>query len=218
MRLYTIHYNFCTDCPLEIAQNFKEQGNDYFKGKRYREASGFYTQGIDATPTDKVLLEALLCNRAACNLELRELIFPLCLCSICTYPYRKENYGSVLRDCSKALTLNNNSSKSYYRSALALTSLSRYEEALDCCSRCLAYDADNTGVKAVQVRAAKLKREADIREQKKQEEKRKEDEKKMVLKMALRVIQFVSPFRYISAHHCCCRAVTFSSSTSLVVP
>ena len=55
-----------------MAQNFKEQGNDYYKGKRYREALGFYTQGIDAKPTDKALLEALLCNRAACNLELRE--------------------------------------------------------------------------------------------------------------------------------------------------
>lgn len=56
----------------EIAQNFKEQGNDYFKGKRYREALNFYTQGIDAKPSDPVLLEGLLCNRAACNLELSE--------------------------------------------------------------------------------------------------------------------------------------------------
>ena len=56
----------------EVAQNFKEQGNDYFKGKRYREALGFYTQAIDAKPTNSVLQEALLCNRAACNLELRE--------------------------------------------------------------------------------------------------------------------------------------------------
>jgi tetratricopeptide (TPR) repeat protein len=57
----------------EIAQNFKEQGNDYFKGKRYREALGFYNQALDANPTDAALQEALLCNRAACNLELSEL-------------------------------------------------------------------------------------------------------------------------------------------------
>ena len=63
-----------SDSSAEIAQNFKEQGNDYFKGKRYREALGFYTQGLEAKPTDPVLLEALLCNRAACNLELREAI------------------------------------------------------------------------------------------------------------------------------------------------
>ena len=67
----------------EIAQNFKEQGNDYFKGKRYREALGFYTQGVDAKPDDKALLEALLCNRAACNLELRESWTPSTLISPC---------------------------------------------------------------------------------------------------------------------------------------
>jgi hypothetical protein len=54
----------------EIAQNFKEQGNDYFKGKRYREALNFYTQGVDAKPVDVLIQETLLCNRAACNLEL----------------------------------------------------------------------------------------------------------------------------------------------------
>lgn len=62
------HLNFA----LEIATNFKEQGNEYFKGKRFREAVGFYTQGIDAKPTDDKILIALLSNRAACNLELRE--------------------------------------------------------------------------------------------------------------------------------------------------
>jgi len=54
----------------EVAQNFKEQGNEYFRGKRYREALGFYTQGVDAKPDDVQLKEALLLNRAACNLEL----------------------------------------------------------------------------------------------------------------------------------------------------
>ena len=55
---------------VEIASNFKDQGNEYFKGKRYREAMGFYTQGIDAQPESQSIFEALLCNRAACNLEL----------------------------------------------------------------------------------------------------------------------------------------------------
>lgn len=65
------HCDFEIDNSVEVAQNFKEQGNDYYKGKRYREALGFYSQGIETKPTDKSLLEALLCNRAACNLELR---------------------------------------------------------------------------------------------------------------------------------------------------
>ena len=67
-----ISIEFILSLSPEIAENFKEQGNDYYKGKRYREALGFYTQGIDAKPDDQRLQEALLCNRAACNLELRE--------------------------------------------------------------------------------------------------------------------------------------------------
>jgi len=58
------------ELSTEVAENFKGQGNDYFKGKRYTEARNFYTQGLDAKPLEPALLEALLCNRAACNLEL----------------------------------------------------------------------------------------------------------------------------------------------------
>ncbi|KAF8913728.1 40S ribosomal protein S7 [Gymnopilus junonius] len=153
--------------PDEIAQNFKEQGNEYFKGKRYREAVNFYNQGIDAKPEDKAILEALLCNRAACNLEL-------------------QNYGSVLRDCSKAISLNPKCSKAYYRSALALIALERSEEALDCCNRCLSYDADNAGVKSVRERAVKMKEEKERTEREKQERLRKEEEQKLAMKRALR--------------------------------
>ncbi|KAJ3723363.1 40S ribosomal protein S7 [Lentinula raphanica] len=141
--------------PDEIAENFKEQGNDYFKGKRFRDAIGFYTQGIDAKPDNPSLLEALLCNRAACNLELK-------------------NYGSVLRDCSKALSLNPKSSKAYYRSALALIALERLSEAIDCCTRCLDYDKDNKGVQGVLERATKLKEANDKKEFERQEKLRKE--------------------------------------------
>ena len=69
-----LKFLFRTDTATdsEIAQNLKEQGNEYFKGKRYREALGFYTQGVDAKPEDNNILEALMNNRAACNLELSE--------------------------------------------------------------------------------------------------------------------------------------------------
>lgn len=153
--------------PDEIAQNFKEQGNDYFKGKRYREAMGFYTQGIDAKPTNNALLEALLCNRAACNLEL-------------------ENYGSVLRDCSKVLTINPKSSKAYYRSAVALLSLDRPEEALDCCERCLSFDAHNQAIKTIRDRAAKDKAEKDRKHREKEDRLQKERNEHRALQAALK--------------------------------
>ncbi|KXN86297.1 Hsp70/Hsp90 co-chaperone cns1 [Leucoagaricus sp. SymC.cos] len=153
--------------PDEIAQNFKEQGNEYFKGKRYREAIGFYKQGIDAKPEDKTILEALSCNTAACNLELK-------------------NYGSVLKDCSKAISNNEKCSKAYYRSALALLALDRVNEALDCCERCLAFDSNNTGVKIVHERALKAKSLKEAREQAGRERIKKEQEEKATMAVAYR--------------------------------
>lgn len=153
--------------PDEVAQNFREHGNDYFKGKRYREALGFYTQGVDANPTSHAILEALLSNRAACNLEL-------------------ENYRSVLRDCSRVLTANPRSSKAFYRSALALLALDRAEEALDCCDRCMAFDADNQAVEAVRTRAAKAVTDKARRQQEKAERSREEQTEKKRLATAFK--------------------------------
>ncbi|KAH9059326.1 hypothetical protein EDB87DRAFT_1675124 [Lactarius vividus] len=134
--------------PDEIAQNFKEQGNEYFRGKRYREALGFYTQGIDAKPEDGKLREALLLNRAACNLEL-------------------QNHGSVLRDCAAVISLDPHASKAYYRAGLALLALDRADEALDVCARVGDGAANDAGFKALRERAekksAEIRRKADER-------------------------------------------------------
>lgn len=182
-------YRFVKDIArkvlIEVAQNFKEQGNDYYKGKRYREAMGFYTQGIDANPSDKLLLEALLCNRAACNLELSTLpTFPhICPCSL----YLSENYGTVLKDGSRAIQLNIRSSKAYYRSALALIALDRPEEALDCCDRCLAFDKENASVKATRERAEKLVATNVAKEAEKQRKVVEERIKKQRLRSAFEV-------------------------------
>ncbi|KAI0069212.1 TPR-like protein [Artomyces pyxidatus] len=151
--------------PDEIAQNFKEQGNDYFKGRRYREALGFYTQGVDAKPTDPALQGALLCNRAACNLEL-------------------QNYGSVLRDCSRAITLNSRSSKAFYRSGLALLALDRVDESIDCCDRCAHFDPTNASIKSLREKATKKKGEKERKERERQERIRAEQEARRKLKAA----------------------------------
>jgi hypothetical protein len=57
--------------PLEIATNFKSQGNEAFHEKRYRDALEFYSKGLAAKSGDAELEGTLLLNRAAVNLELR---------------------------------------------------------------------------------------------------------------------------------------------------
>jgi hypothetical protein len=56
--------------PLEIATNFKVQGNEAFREKRVRDALEFYTKGIRAGSKDDVLDRTLLLNWATCHLEL----------------------------------------------------------------------------------------------------------------------------------------------------
>ena len=101
--------------------------------------------------------------------------------------FPSENYGSVLRDCAKTIELNPKSSKAYYRSALALVALERYEEALDCCRRYLQFDSDNQSMKSVGERAKSLKEAKEKKEKDRQERLRKEQLKQEQLRAAYRV-------------------------------
>ncbi|KAF8679827.1 Ribosomal protein S7e [Rhizoctonia solani] len=167
--------------PEEVASNFKDQGNGYFKARRFREAMGFYTQGvealtiqsIDGSPKtvevkekDRSLYNALLLNRAAANLEL-------------------ENFGKVLKDVKLVLETDPRSSKALFRAAKALVKLRRYEEALDACDRCLSFDPDNGGVTSIQVIAQKELNVEVNKARQKAEAEEKEKAKKAALSLAL---------------------------------
>lgn len=88
----------------------------------------------------------------------------------------EENYGTVLRDCSKALMINPKSSKAYYRSSIALLALERVDDAIDCCDRCLQIDKDNKSVQSVRERASKAKAAKELKDQERLERIRKEKE------------------------------------------
>ncbi|PVU88219.1 hypothetical protein BB559_005351 [Furculomyces boomerangus] len=113
--------------PEEIAENFKEQGNDCFKSKRYADATKYYTQGLDQEFENDKLKEALYLNRAAANLE-------------------QQNYRKVINDCSAALKINNKNVKALYRAARALFALEKMAEAIDCCQKGLEIDSGNKNV------------------------------------------------------------------------
>ncbi|KAH6666308.1 putative Hsp70/Hsp90 co-chaperone CNS1 [Halenospora varia] len=139
--------------PSEVAQNFKEQGNETFKEKRWKDAKEFYGKAIQvlllevrkrqkASSEEQAkenaeeikkevgLLETCLVNRAACHLELK-------------------NYRSCTQDCASALRINSKNVKAYYRSSKALVSLGRIVEADDSCARGLEIDPENAALKAV---------------------------------------------------------------------
>ena len=85
-----------------------------------------------------------------------------------------ENFGSVLKDGSRAILTNPKSSKAHYRSALALIQLERYDEAIDCCDRCLCFDKDNKDVRTLRERARQEKTIKDKKERERQDRLRRE--------------------------------------------
>ncbi|KAH6717342.1 putative Hsp70/Hsp90 co-chaperone CNS1 [Leptodontidium sp. MPI-SDFR-AT-0119] len=139
--------------PAEVAQGFKERGNESFVEKSWRDAKEFYERGINVLlvevrkrqAADKEeeevvdeeevkkeikILEACLVNRAACHLELK-------------------NYRSCTLDCGSALRINPRNVKAFYRCSKALLALDRIVEADDACARGLAIDPDNKALQGV---------------------------------------------------------------------
>ncbi|WFD30749.1 HSP70/90 co-chaperone [Malassezia sp. CBS 17886] len=110
--------------PDEAAETCKEQGNEYFRARRFREALGFYRQGLDAQPDDARLRETLFLNSAACNLEL-------------------QNYGRALHDARGALETNAGSIKALFRAARAFLALDRIDHAVGCCELGVQKDPGN---------------------------------------------------------------------------
>jgi len=110
-----------------------------------------------------------------------------------------ENYGKVLRDCSAAIIINAKSSKGYYRSAMALVAMERYDEAVDSCSRCLRFDPTNQSVFSLKEKAGKLHDAKVEKEREKQERLRVTEENRRRLQAAFKV-RDVFDTRYHTTH------------------
>lgn len=114
--------------PWEIATSFKENGNESFRHREYKDAIEYYTKALQTKCGQLEIDEVCYVNRAACNLEL-------------------QNFGKVLGDCSKALKINPKNLKALYRSTRACIAVDRFEEAQDVLTRGLVLDPENTGMK-----------------------------------------------------------------------
>ncbi|KAF2822735.1 TPR repeat protein-like protein [Ophiobolus disseminans] len=144
----------------EVAENFRQQGNECARAKQWTDAREFYDKaiaalegpqnnpdsGADGPDVIKVELdeaeeakkeqatkEACHVNRALCNLE-------------------KQNYRSCIIDCAQTLRLNPLNVKAFYRSGTACLALDKILEAADACDRGLALDPSNASLKALKAK------------------------------------------------------------------
>ncbi|KAA6414965.1 MAG: hypothetical protein FRX48_01716 [Lasallia pustulata] len=169
----------------EVAQGFRESGNECARGKAWKDAKEFYTKALAALRAERneqesglvldeeeegkkerEIKEACYINRALCNLELK-------------------NYRQTTLDCAHTLQLNAKNVKAHYRSAQALLSLSRLDEALDICTRGLTLDPTNGPLKALLAKITAAKDLLDEQERKRQEREMLKKRKEGMLKAAL---------------------------------
>ncbi|XP_077287072.1 DNA polymerase interacting tpr containing protein of 47kD [Arctopsyche grandis] len=107
--------------PLELALNYKEDGNFYFKNKNYRLSIFSYSEGIKVKCEDDTLNTALYNNRAQGH-------------------YVLENYRSSLKDCQKVLTIDPNHRKSLTRAARCSFKLLEFDLCITYCTQILSFD------------------------------------------------------------------------------
>ncbi|KAF9886908.1 hypothetical protein FE257_011031 [Aspergillus nanangensis] len=171
----------------EVAQSYREQGNEAAKEKRWADAKEFYSKAIavlvskedkwdkpeDPKEEEKLrrqVEEASYINRALCNLELK-------------------NYRSTTLDCASTLKLNPKNVKAFYRSSMALYSLDKLAEAEDVASRGLALDPENKSLEQIAKKIADRKAAIERIAAKKRAEEELEKKKLLLLSTALKARQ-----------------------------
>ncbi|GJQ74966.1 putative import receptor [Trypoxylus dichotomus] len=99
--------------PLEEAQFYKDQGNNYFRKGKYDEAIKYYNKAIEACPEESTIdLSIYYQNRAAAYEQLKK-------------------WSAVISDCTKALEYNERYEKALSRRAKAYEITKDWENCLD---------------------------------------------------------------------------------------
>ena len=106
------------------ALKHKENGNQEFKGKKYRRAITEYSMGLDIKCDDDLLNVQLLTNRAAAHFHL-------------------ENFRGSLNDCKEALDIKKDHLKALKRGTFCLFKLNKNEECIKWAKKALKIDGND---------------------------------------------------------------------------
>lgn len=152
--------------PHEIAENFKNQGNDLYRARRYKDARELYNKGVEVHCDDDAINESLFLNRAACELELK-------------------NHRRCINDCKEALGYNPKNVKCFYRMGRAFFSLNKLEEAKEAIEFGLRFDSNNAALGALLDKIVKKDEEIKAYEAKKENEKKEKERLGAILQAAV---------------------------------
>ncbi|XP_063387841.1 DNA polymerase interacting tetratricopeptide repeat-containing, protein of 47 kDa [Cydia fagiglandana] len=116
--LAKLKYDPEENTALELATNYKEDGNFNFRHKNYRLAILGYTEGIKVRCEDAEMNAFLYNNRAAAQ-------------------YHLKNYRSALADSERALSFKPDHAKARLRAAKCAFEIANYEKCIEHCNKLL---------------------------------------------------------------------------------
>ncbi|GAV50140.1 hypothetical protein ZYGR_0S02740 [Zygosaccharomyces rouxii] len=154
--------------PHEVAENFKNQANDLYKAKRFKEAREVYKKGIEIKCNDDKVNESLFANLAACELEIK-------------------NFRRCINLCQKALQFNPKNMKCYYRIAKAFYQLNKLDEAKESVKFGLTIDSENKSLQTLEGVIDRKQQELHEAKVKRLEEKQKKENLQFIFNGALRM-------------------------------
>jgi len=150
--LADLKYSVDDNTPLELAENYREDGNFNFKCKKYRYASLSYTEGLKhaiSEKEDKIGADAmkakLLNNRSASQFFIK-------------------NYRSALLDARLTLKVQPDHSKALFRAIQCCFHLKRYKEAVEFCDHGLLKISDLDASKSAELKESRSKAEKFLKE------------------------------------------------------
>lgn len=129
-----LKYDAKANSPAELAAQYKEDGNNNFRLKKYRWAVASYTEGIKQKCADQELNAQLYCNRAAAHMRI-------------------ENYGSALADAKAAVKLKPDYAKAMEKAAQCCWMLKHCEECIQWCSDMLRLKPENEEIMSLRSKA-----------------------------------------------------------------
>ncbi|XP_038048483.1 tetratricopeptide repeat protein 4-like [Patiria miniata] len=161
------------DPPEELAKTHKDDGNAWFKKKKYKMAITAYDEGLKQKFEDGELRAVLYTNRAAAN-------------------YHLGNNRSSLNDATEAVKHNPSHMKALIRAADCCMKLEEYSEAITWCDKALKISADDKRVLDLRLAATKQQKitERNNRKRKTEEKAALARRMKIVEAIKSRTIQF----------------------------
>ncbi|WVZ96080.1 hypothetical protein U9M48_041762, partial [Paspalum notatum var. saurae] len=139
---YGMKYSsYLNDEPMPDAVSEKEQGNEYFKQKKFAEAIECYSRSIGLSPTavafaNRAMAYLKLRRQVTCRISLHLMLCIHFLCFCCKFKEAED-------DCTEALDLDDRYIKAYSRRITARKELGKLKEAMDDAEFAISLDPNN---------------------------------------------------------------------------